>query len=80
MTYDVVKMGDNTYQTSVVACQLVVTSHRSSYIIPSSRFTMVDTRPRPGNGSHEIIALIRPFAACGKLTLVCREAQLWLKE
>ena len=48
MTYDVVKMGDNTYQTSVVASQLVVMSHRSSYSIPSSRFTMVDTRPKPG--------------------------------
>jgi hypothetical protein len=47
MTYDVVKMGDNTYQTSAVPSQLVVMSNRSSYSIPSSRFTMVDTRPRP---------------------------------
>ena len=45
MTYDVVKMGDNTYQTSAVASQLAMMSNRSSYSIPSSRFTMVDTRP-----------------------------------
>lgn len=24
-------------------------------------------RPKPGTGSHEIIALSRPFAACGNL-------------
>jgi hypothetical protein len=45
MTYDVVKMGDNTYQTSAVASQFVVMSNRSSYSIPNSRFTTVDTRP-----------------------------------
>jgi len=56
MTYDVVKMGDNTYQTSVVASQLVVMSHRSSYSIPSSRFTMVDTRPKGEASSDEIVA------------------------
>jgi hypothetical protein len=30
-------------------------------------------RPRPGTGSHEIIAMNRPFAACGKLRLTIAE-------
>jgi hypothetical protein len=30
-------------------------------------YAIGSVRPRPGTGSHEIIALDRPFAACGKL-------------
>jgi hypothetical protein len=58
MTYDVMKMGD-TYQTSAVASQFVVMSNRSSYSIPTSRFTTVDTRPVAVVPYMEIIAIKR---------------------
>jgi hypothetical protein len=61
MTYEVVKMGDNTYQTSVVASQLVVMSHRSSYI-PSSRLAMVDTRPKAEIRRAEMPFRLQTFA------------------
>jgi hypothetical protein len=65
MTYDVVKMGDNTYQTSAVASQLVVRLHvrRLCYIMNVVLCVLtsmqVESVATPGRGGDQCR---RPFS------------------